>query len=163
MKLEQLTTGQKHSRGPFLHRFWKKVQKRNKGCWKWTGNRFQSGYGVIQVNKKLLVATRVMWIVTHGELTDDLCVLHSCDNRGCVNPEHLFLGTKGDNAKDCVSKDRHSRGERNGISKLTDEQVLMIRSASYRRRTRDIYDMAEQLGVSYSCVWNVLNRSWNHL
>lgn len=90
-------------------------------CWLWTGRLFQ-GYGIITRKKlfgKETVAHRISWILSRGSIPSDLCVLHNCpggDNRACVNPEHLWLGTRGDNNRDREAKGRGGRafGLRNG-------------------------------------------------
>ncbi len=87
------------------------------GCWDWPNYRNKDGYGLTSLNGKTTVAHRVAWVLTFDSIPDNLYVLHRCDNPACCNPSHLFLGTAEDNAKDCKSKGRHARGERNGIAK----------------------------------------------
>jgi hypothetical protein len=90
-------------------RFWSKVRKVDgDGCWEWTASRFNgNGYGCFAwINRKLIGAHRASWMLTHGEIQNGLWVLHKCDNRGCVRPDHLFLGTAVDNARDMVAKKR---------------------------------------------------------
>lgn len=72
-------------------------------CVEWAGLRFRDGYG--RVGSKQ--AHRVAWEQTYGPIPEGLFVLHRCDNRPCVNPEHLFLGTNTDNMQDMVAKGRH--------------------------------------------------------
>lgn len=86
-------------------RFWAKVRKSD-GCWPWIKSRQPYGYGRFNYQGKQVQAHRVAWILTNGPIPDDLCVLHSCDNPPCCNPDHLFLGTKGDNNRDCIRKGR---------------------------------------------------------
>lgn len=92
-----------------LHRFWSKVNK-TEGCWLWTAGRFSNGYGVFYNGKSNTRAHRFSWALEHGEVPENLYVLHRCDNRRCVNPAHLFLGTAADNAIDMVNKGRSTRG-----------------------------------------------------
>lgn len=82
------------------------------GCWLWTGMLTTSGYGGYTDNGKVRVASRLSWELHEGPIPPGLCVLHRCDVRPCVNPAHLFLGTKGDNNRDCAAKGRYPEQQR---------------------------------------------------
>lgn len=93
-------------------------------CWIWTAGLFGNGYGCFSMFGRMRKPHRVSWLmhrgsIPKGEGTHGTCVLHSCDNRGCVNPDHLWLGTHTDNMRDMESKGRsdHPSGDRNGIRK----------------------------------------------
>lgn len=99
-------------------RFFRKVEVTSH-CWEWTGSKTDRGYGKIIVEKKQCKAHRVSWVIYNGEIPNDLHVCHHCDNPGCVNPVHLFLGTNNDNIQDKVKKGRH-------IYRYTDEIVKLL-------------------------------------
>lgn len=77
------------------------------GCVEWIGARNADGYGLTRTEGKQRLAHRVSYERSNGVIPDGLCVLHRCDNPPCLNPDHLFVGTRGDNAKDCTAKGRN--------------------------------------------------------
>ena len=113
-------------------RFWDKVDRRGpEECWPWTASTTEKGYGKIGVGsppRHLLSTHRMSWILAYGPIPPGMHVLHRCDVPGCVNPSHLFLGTQADNIADREAKGRGPVGERNGVSKLTEADVLEIRA-----------------------------------
>lgn len=92
---------------PLDERFWEKVDKTG-DCWLWTSPPRSGGYGGIgePITGRMLAAHRVSWELHYGPIPDGLCVLHQCDVRLCVRPDHLFLGTKQDNTQDMIAKSR---------------------------------------------------------
>jgi hypothetical protein len=113
--------------------FWDQVEPVDSGCYEWTGKMEKSGYGRVSWYGKKRLAHRVAMFLSSrlADLDTKLLVLHRCDNRKCCNPRHLFLGTHSDNTCDAVSKGRQftpdNRGERSGLSKLTNAQADDIR------------------------------------
>jgi AP2 domain-containing protein/homing endonuclease-like protein len=96
-----------------LRRFWEKVNKSDlNGCWTWTGARHAYGYGWFRFRGKMILAHRASVMIRENlELTADECACHHCDNPPCVRPDHLFIGSKAENAADKVSKGRHAFGK----------------------------------------------------
>lgn len=112
----------------WVSRFFAKVEKQEGACWNWFGAKTPKGYGQIKIprTRRQVQSHRLSWEIHRGEIPKNLCVLHKCDNPACVNPDHLFLGTKKDNARDMVSKGRHCYGERQGSHKLSEKDVRSI-------------------------------------
>lgn len=149
-------------------RFWAKVnQKSRTECWEWIGSIDKDGYGSLFSNSKRFRAHRVAWAIKHGEIPNGLSVLHKCDNTKCVNHNHLFLGTQGDNVSDMIKKGRGSacRGEANPKAKLTDAQVREIRARHAIGGRRNGYRaLAREFGVSHPVVYYVVQRKvWRHV
>lgn len=130
------------------------------GCWIWEAHIDRGGYGGFKApNNK--TAHRFSYRLYVGEIPDGLFVCHRCDNRRCVNPDHLFLGTTQENTADKVAKGRTARifGEKNKCSKLTNADVYEIRA------TLDSHeDAAKRFGVSASNICMIRSgKSWSHL
>lgn len=91
------------------------------GCWEWQGVRNNSGYGVLSIGHSgRMLAHRFGWQLHRGPIPDGVHVLHTCDNPPCVNPDHLYLGTPADNARDRVERVRGNHGSRNGGAKIAE-------------------------------------------
>ena len=122
------------------------------GCHLWTGELDIGGYGRFRVESKRVKAHRVAWSRINGPIPKGMQILHSCDVRSCVNPDHLSLGSQQDNEDDKVSKMRQSR-------KLSPEQVLAIRADKRSSRVIGV-----QYGVSSMTVCDIKRRKyWAHL
>jgi hypothetical protein len=87
---------------PLAERFWLKVIKHEEGCWEWKGAKHDHGYGKIDK----MLASHASWLIHFGPVPDGLEVCHTCDNPECTRPDHLWLGTHGDNMRDAFSKGR---------------------------------------------------------
>ncbi len=118
-----------------------------------------NGYGQVRFKDKTVMSHRVAWILANGEIPEGMFVLHKCDNRKCVNPEHLFIGTFDENMADMVKKDRHARGTRNGHAKLNDDEVREIRSLS-----GTCHEIGAMYNVTHGLVSLIRARKiWRHI
>lgn len=121
------------------------------GCWDWTGCFAVSGYGRMMFNYQNYRAHRLSYILHNGEIPDEMIICHKCDNKKCVNPEHLFIGTILDNVKDRVQKGRTARNEKSGNMKLTNKQVKQI-----RKRKMSLSMMAKKYNVAESTIVRIV-------
>jgi hypothetical protein len=128
-------------------------------CHEWTGYIQINGYGQIHNKGASCYVHHVAWELANGRKPKRLWVLHHCDNRKCVNPKHLFLGTRADNTADMMSKSRHAHGERVSSAKLTEKQVMRILIDSRKQK-----DIAKDYGVLPSCIGRIKSGDrWAHL
>ena len=146
-----------------IHRFWSKVDRSGE-CWAWLGApRVGNAYGQFMTRKgKFERAHRVAYMLVQGEIPQGMQVLHICDNRRCVNPEHLFLGTQRDNMQDMHTKgrwryqSRNQRGEHNPNSILSDVQVAAM-FAELDAGSRPVAT-AKKYGIAYKTLWAIRHR-----
>jgi len=141
-------------------RFDAKVRK-GSTCWDWIGSHGSHGYGQTWVAKKVTLAHRAAYEDAYGPIATGLFVCHSCDNRSCVNPAHLFLGTCQENENDCKAKGRRPRGSALPHAKLTEVQVREIKAL------RGIVSQA-QLGIRFHVARATIasihqGRVWRHV
>jgi hypothetical protein len=159
---------------PLAERLWARVDKTpgqgpNGDCWEWRGYVHPVGYGQIgagRADEGTIHTNRAAWIVTNGEIPNGLWVLHTCDNRLCCNPAHLWLGTPKENTQDMIAKGRRRdpsqvvRGEDVSQSKLTEELVRAIRAEP----PMTFKALGEKYGVSAATANKVkLRQIWKHV
>ena len=129
------------------------------GCRLWTGKQLNDGYGRFTVAHRPIAAHRAAYELANGPIPEGLVVCHRCDDRLCVNPGHLFLGTVADNVADMVGKRRQARGQTINTAKLTPDLVRRIRASQLSNRKA-----AALFGVSASQVGNIRRGdSWAHV
>jgi hypothetical protein len=134
------------------------------GCWIWKGAIDTGGYGCLSLFKIVSTAHRTSWRIHFGDIPDGSHVLHRCDVRACVNPDHLFIGTNADNMADRNRKGRqaHLHGEADGMAKLTDQAVLSIRMRVACGAVQK--DLAEEFNVTPTAIRHVVHRNtWRHI
>jgi hypothetical protein len=149
-------------------RFWAKVEVRGPDeCWEWRGSLRSAGYGAFSIGKKSLCAHRVAYLLTRGEIPDGKIVCHTCDNRKCCNPAHLYAGTTADNARDRQERGRAStkraRGSKASKAKLTEADVIAIRQR-YAAGGITQTMLAGEYGIDTSSISDIVRReSWRHV
>lgn len=144
--------------------FWAKVNKEApEGCWEWTASRKEKGYGQFFWRGKMYRAHRLAWKLSGHELPKSpLELAHTCDNRICVNPAHLYVATHEQNMKDCYTRRRHTYGVRNHSAKLTEAQaleILLAKGTAPAKVVASKYPNATKEMVG--AIWR--RQSWKHL
>lgn len=145
--------------------FWDKVDLDHKyACWEWIGGKCFGGYGQFRFQASGNTAHRFSWFIHFGVIPKGLCVLHRCDNRSCVNPFHLYIGSHKENTQDAIRRKRALIGEKNGSSKLTEKEVLQIRQEYDEMTIKNQSALARKYSVSNSTIHAVIKRTqWKHI
>ena len=142
------------------------VKNELSGCWEWQGSK-RGGYGRIIVGsrsdgtRKVVMAHRLSYEIAYGEIPKEMEVCHKCDNRCCVNPDHLFVGTHKDNMDDRDIKGRNIsyKGEKNGRAKLSEKDVCDIKAK--RANGATFQEIADEYGVHKKTVMDAVSgRNW---
>lgn len=155
----------------YIGRFWRKVNITDRdSCWEWMCGKNKTGYGLFNINSQNYLAHRIAYTLLRGDIPRHICVCHTCDNPGCVNPGHLFLGTHKENMEDCWNKGRGYSGgpklpligSKNHQAKLSEDNVIEIRLLAQSGVRRD--KMALDYGVTVTTICRVINRvDWKHV
>jgi len=148
-----------HGSEKLVNRFTAKINKHANGCWEWAGNLLPNGYGAIQVNGRKESAHRLSYRIFIGHIPSGMYVCHHCDNKKCVKPDHLFVGSARDNAHDRAKKGRSAIlvGERNPAAKLTDmDRARLV--AEYINGSVPLNHLAKRYGISMSRIFKLTSK-----
>lgn len=155
--------GHKEGDEELIKRIWDNIDKRgDNDCWPWTGSRsIKGGYGKIGINGKSVMAHRMVYILTHGKISEDIpYVTHTCNNPPCCNPKHLKADTPKGNSQYMANCERQAKGENNGSSKLTQEEVNEIRNL-YNTGEYSYEMLAAMFGLAKSTISLIIeNKTW---
>ena len=134
------------------------------GCWEWTASLDGGGYGQIKRpgERRQIKASRLSYIIHYGDIQDAMFVCHTCDNRLCVKPSHLFLGTASDNSQDMKQKGRHTHGVTGHSHKLTDDKVRQIHKLYTEGVSQG--ELGRIYGVGQQTIWKIIHgKRWKHI
>lgn len=149
-----------------LASFWSRIQYGALDeCWPWLGSR-SDGYGVLNFQGKAWKAHRLIWSLVNNPIPEGAFICHHCDNPPCCNPHHLFLGSPLANMRDAANKGRlkppDNRGERHGLSKLLDSDIVQIRALAATGIPQK--QIAADFKIDSSTVSVIIHRKrWQHI
>lgn len=143
-------------------RFWGKVEK-TETCWNWVGALYKNGYGQFVITgEPKTPAHRTAWRLVNGDIPIGMFICHKCDNRKCVRPDHLFVGTRQENVADMLAKRRNTFGESCWKAKLTDQKVIEIHSRYSAGEFQS--DLAKEFSVDQQTISSIATgTNWRHL
>lgn len=142
----------------------KHYQISDKGCWEWTGSIDQNGYGVMNIAKKHKRAHRISYECFYGKIPENSFICHHCDNRKCINPEHIYCGDSETNSKDMDDRKRRNalKGEENPRSRLKNDDVLKIREL-YKQGVNGV-ELSKLFNCPHTLIYSIINRKlWRHI
>ena len=152
-----------------IDRFWSKVDvKGPNDCWEWTTTLYVDGYGQFMINKTSRRAHRISYQLANNTIPNKMVVMHTCDNRKCVNPSHLKLGTQKDNIHDMMNKGRkpkiHRQGTLNGRAVLDENAIKFIRQHGIKGRGGNVAELANKFNISSTQILGIIsNKFWKHV
>lgn len=145
-----------YERKPLEARFLEKVKMMESGCHEWQSTLHRDGYGKFWLETGQVQAHRVAYQIHKGEIPDDKWVLHTCDNRKCVNPEHLYLGTPKQNAKDMHDRARFVGRTKYGIEIVEKAKAMYAEGLSQQ-------SIADELGIHQTTISKFIRGAQNRL
>lgn len=143
-----------------IKRFWSKVDTSgDNGCWNWIAGKSSKGYGQFKVNGKMVSSIKISYSQINGVIPCNMIIRHTCDNRACVNPSHLILGTKKQNSEDMVLRGRSNTGEKHHNHRLKEADVLVIFNSKEK-----YFILANMFNVSVHTIRDIKSgRRWSSL
>jgi len=151
-----------------IERFFCKVEigENENDCWRWLASKKKLGYGEFNFKNKKILAHRFSYEYHNNcQIKDKMLILHNCDNPECTNPKHLREGTHKENNKDMMLRNRqhNCKGEECYLSKLTEQQVIEIRSR-YANEDTSKRKLAKEYNVSAFAIGSIINRkTWKFI
>jgi len=138
-------------------------EKKESGCWEWIKGKDRAGYGQCTYRQDPVRAHAVSWRCFRGAVPKGLCVCHLCDNRCCVNPDHLFLGTPKENTQDMIKKNRKPKGIQIHNAKRSEDDIREIKRL-YESGEKTQREIAKLYGMGFSKVNAIIRgRAWTHV
>jgi len=148
-------------RTPIEARIWSKVTKSAR-CWNWNGSKSPFGHGYIRLpgrKGKLVMVHRIIFELYRGEIPKGMSVLHRCDNPACVNPEHLWIGTKSENTYDMIVKGRYKGGHGRALNHAQVLEIRRLHSNGF-----SVSQLSKMFSICKRQIWKIhTGRSWKSI